>query len=670
MSRRIRHIVHQWEQEQSISTTSTSTTADKATTTITTTTITTPSPLLLEGVFGDVMRVVEEVVVKGEVKKDKEEEEEEVIDVERWVALGEMMGVEAQAIATSLCHDILKHHQHHHQEATPSLVVRVMEITEVPHYLVVDELSSQLASKPLCDGGGDNGGVVVVVEYIIASHDSQLITTLAARTTTTKRPPNLRLRYLLLKPLHHHQNGRRQQLLPHDDLDDMAMDAIIVNDWVRTGSKAWWSGGGGGEREVEVEGMMRGLMDSLVGLHLVEGGKVVVRGFAPRPLWPSWLSLLLSSQNEEEEEDSVVTSSQEDIEGGLETTRRVLDVYGEVEVVERGGVKMLVCCPKGLVMTSSHPKPSPRLVVVVSDTRERGSVLKAAINAVRPHVVVEVMCLGPADVNKEEEEVVVSSEMMEKSLTDILHHSGRSSILLEGIVFLGGLSDTSVVGEVAFHRLVKLSQALNRLCPLIQDLHHDHDDDGGNSSGGGSSSSSSSSGPTTPVDVWVVTEGVYVGKIRPQQSVLQGLISALSEELDNTTYTLRHADMSDAVADMVRLASLVGGERRKAIEKTYAIDEGGNVVVPRYHPVDKESRLSEVMMPTDSHRRFVADVDPKKDGGLSSSSSSGGSGGGIALRFIVEEMDDPQDDEVQIDVHAVGVNFRDVMVSSSLLPEK
>ena len=58
---------------------------------------------------------------------------------------------------------------------------------------------------------------------------------------------------------------------------------------------------------------------------------------------------------------------------------------------------------------------------------------------------------------------------------------------------------------------------------------------------------------------------------------------------------------------------------------------------------------------SDSELRYVADVDAEYRSV------------GLSERFILEAMELPGDDEVQVDIHAASVNFGDVMVRLQLV---
>lgn len=51
----------------------------------------------------------------------------------------------------------------------------------------------------------------------------------------------------------------------------------------------------------------------------------------------------------------------------------------------------------------------------------------------------------------------------------------------------------------------------------------------------------------------------------------QGFITALHRELDTSSYTVKHADLSDARKELANLATLVVD---RAQERTYTVDEG------------------------------------------------------------------------------------------------
>ena len=90
---------------------------------------------------------------------------------------------------------------------------------------------------------------------------------------------------------------------------------------------------------------------------------------------------------------------------------------------------------------------------------------------------------------------------------------------------------------------------------------------------------------------------------------------------------------------------------------TYAIEKGG-IMVPRYNAVNKLEIRSQNVSADDPKLTYVAEIEKQTTPGK------------IGVKFCLHEVPPPQDDEVTVDVYAAALNFRDVMIALSLLPEK
>ena len=378
------------------------------------------------------------------------------------------------------------------------------------------------------------------------------------------------------------------------DVKDVSFDVVMLNDWSRSGAAAW-SGKGHTPEDV--------FMDKF-GRHLAPQAQVIVRGFGARAIWPALLFSLGAGQLKVDLKDPVNVSA------SLTKASECLAGYGSTvstPLVDEG-TKVVLC-----TMPSFIPLRHSR-VLIVTDHVERAAAFEAKLRVVQPDVITDRICFdgdeGPDDLK----------EALIDRLALFLPSPGQQSI-----IFIAGIGDTSPIGEVGFQRLLEVSRLLNEeeTRSLLADC--------------------------LPVPFWVVTEGAYFGRLRPEQSSLQGFTLTLSEELSRTTFLVKYADMSDA-NEMGLLAELVLSECR---EQLYALDHG-HLKVMRFHRIDSEAILKEEVCPTDIQRRFVADCDPGASGGV-----------GMGYRFIIEPIPQPGEEEVQVQVYAAGINFRDVV---SLLP--
>jgi len=156
-----------------------------------------------------------------------------------------------------------------------------------------------------------------------------------------------------------------------------------------------------------------------------------------------------------------------------------------------------------------------------------------------------------------------------------------------------------------------------------------------------------------PKSLWLVTNGVYVGEIKPAHGVVQGFSTVLKSELNGVA--TKHVDLAALGTGMGPLAQLVVAN---AHETTYAVSEAGQILVPRFNAVDKVAARSQSVLANDSKVSFFADVECQNTPGK------------IGANFRLQELPAPAADEVTVDVYAAALNFRDVMIALSLLPEK
>jgi len=454
-------------------------------------------------------------------------------------------------------------------------VIRIMEVAEMGCHLVLDELCAQ-----------DDLPSGVVVEYFVASHDANVVKALSSQPP--KLPPGLVLRYMLW-------SGGSKLL----EMGDMTLDALILNDWPRCGSGAWLVS----DEEHPIDNMVETLRRAFS-----PQARVFFRGFGASSPWASALCELLGLQEHKEQQDN-------DLQQVIQTNQQTLAVHGEVTAwpCGNGAVTILECQMPGMICYQ------PTRMLVVTDTVQMGDDFQRAILGYQPEggSVFDTLCLNADNDNMDPEEL---QKALEATTTD----GPNSNMPLTAIVFLAGVSDSSVVGEVAFQRLLKLCNALNKIAPSIQKLN----------------SKDVSNGQTVTA-LWIVTEGVNFGNIRPSQASIQGFVSSIAREM-NPIFVVKHLDMSSVSSeDLTKAAELVLSRPR---EMTYGIDKG-QLKVPRFQRVDHEAILTTTVLPSDTTKRYCAEPDRTAKGI------------GLNERFVVFPMADPADDEIQVEVHATGVFF-------------
>jgi hypothetical protein len=160
----------------------------------------------------------------------------------------------------------------------------------------------------------------------------------------------------------------------------------------------------------------------------------------------------------------------------------------------------------------------------------------------------------------------------------------QSQPRLRAMVFAAGLEDATPTGQAGFMRLVRFSQALLLATAEIRKAWGpDHKE-----------------GPP----LWVLSEGVYGGQIRPNQGTLQGLTNVLSSELNEMVPRL--VDLGHAATDLAQAMALVAGGAR---EKAYSV-VGGRVRVSRFRSLDRD-RIRTAMLKPSGPASFIAS--PYKD---------------------------------------------------------
>jgi len=435
----------------------------------------------------------------------------------------------------------------------------------------------------------------VIIEYFVASHNAALLKSLVVRSITI--PKNIRPRFLLLK----------DELRPMG-FEGKLLDAVIVRGWAGKGRSAWSAVQGD---NVEAASKLVEMFKD----NLKPEGPMLISGFGNKGEWPDFLSKLgMEGMVDEEDVDK---------EQALISAKEAFAQHGTASVLALGGdngcVPVLHCLPIPSKLNISHR------LLVIADTIARGRRIREEIVKMYPLMVCTLVTLGPGQ--------MISDEANNDEMARIIHSNlQENSLPLSGIVFMAGLCDESPIGELSFQRFMKVSQTLDKLKDTIKPMF--------------------SPGMDT-LPLWIVTEGVYVAPFRPQQSILQGLVSPLVQELDHLL--LHHIDMSSVDRHMAQLAALVV---KRAPEQTYVIDEQGQVKVSRWHATNAKEELTREVLASERRRRFVVEVDREADSRR------------MPHHFVVKDIMPPGDDEVQVEVHAASLNFRDIMVALNVLPEK
>jgi hypothetical protein len=541
--------------------------------------------------------------------------------------VGELVTAEQAAMAkedqATLGSDLLN-------KGEPSVVVRVLEIAEADVITVVERLSH------LRDAVGPD----VVIEWFLGSHNAALLGRLGRRLSR-EPPAGLRFRQLLLPA-----DGA-----PVAELKDTTFQAMIVDDWTRSGAATFaLENSDKGSAAHEVMRVFSPL--------LVPGARVLVRGLVPEPLWLRIVSQASSAPMTLASSDSVDVTAQ---------WRDALEVHrGQLvsqEIGDAGAPTVL----QGA--TSSGMCPQPGLYVVVASSEEQGRVVASEMLDAAPGAEVKVLVVHEDSSAEDVKEVLIRlltvrpsrSEGVNKTVETCLkinnldiatvatedefcsidsdvsmdsdeptppEEGEQSQPRLRAMVFAAGLEDATPTGQAGFMRLVRLSQALLLAMTEIRKAWGpDHKE-----------------GPP----LWVLSEGVYGGLIRPNQGTLQGLTNVLSSELNEMVPKL--VDLGDAATDLAQAIALVAGGAR---EKAYSV-VGGRVRVSRFRSLDRDRIRTAVLKPS-GPAAFIAS--PHKDHcrGMTFEAKQPGQ---VHAFLIQRELSPPGPGEVLVDVKAPGLNFR------------
>jgi hypothetical protein len=298
-----------------------------------------------------------------------------------------------------------------------------------------------------------------------------------------------------------------------------------------------------------------------------------------------------------------------------------------------------------LAMRYNGPPATAGRYLIVSDDGRATQELQDLLLASHRDTLVDVILVGEenarlSDDATVEEYVDVLTSVLGPVSEDEAASPAEANAIKElkrrpfrGVIFTAGMHDTGEIGERGFTRLLTLAQGLQKCGDALKALKQ-HE-------------------LAEPPSLWVVTRGAYVAPIVPSQGTLQGLTTVLCSELYDLV--TKHVDLH-SFAELPALATLILHDAR---EKSYTIGQGGAVAVARFNAVEKKDARSLRVSASDKAHCFFADLGT----GLTVP-------GELNVAFRLQTLPPPKDDEVTVDIHAAALNFRDVMIALSLLPEK
>ena len=419
-----------------------------------------------------------------------------------------------------------------------------------------------------------------IIEVFIGSHDMKVLNLVAGSMGATEA--GLRVRKILLPAL-------------PLELADYAFDIVAVHAWNASG-KAVWEQNSSSSSDISPEA--KPVLHTLTTLEsfMTPGAQVLVMGV----------------------EDSV------DKQAWIETLQPFAsDVISSSTLVAARMVHLIPSAPR-------------TFVVVAEDTALAAHLTQHLGMLAGPQCRTVVLTCGSHPMAHLQDSAKAWGSTLCKTLKGISADAG-----FQGLIFLGGLNDETVLGTNAFSRLAKLCQASMACEQQITQLLAGS---GGARQGG---------------HLWVVTEGAYAGQIRPNQGSLQGFTFVIAHELP--TLEARLIDLgTESAKGMMRVQALAKVAEILAYtprEKVYLVSNG-NIRVPRYFPLDVPVRRSRMIPPTDPKIAYCCDVSKE----LSTP-------GQINVLFQAYAVPAPGPDQVTVDIHAAALNFRDVLIAINMLPE-
>jgi acyl transferase domain-containing protein/NADPH:quinone reductase-like Zn-dependent oxidoreductase/thioester reductase-like protein/acyl carrier protein len=477
-------------------------------------------------------------------------------------------------------------------------VFRVFEIAQEATETVVEALSRlELPAH-------------IIVEYFVGSRNSGLLKSLA--TKINRRATNIRLRRVLINDM------------LFNEIKDITFEAVVFDEWTRSGAAAYAEG--------RFESPAANALEALR-TFMMPGAPVFVRGLYDLPLWVPLISLASASQL-----PLINTLSAE--EAVADWTQQLL-AHGKVHSTEVGATCVLIG-EQGPAL----PRASSRYLLFV-DKQSHGEEFGRLLRLDHALAEAEVVLVGESGQLTDESTADDYAALLAKVLApqtgeelpeggDIAHEEEDvpNGTPFKGVIFFAGLHDTSVIGDVAFSRLLKLAQGLLKNGDLLKTLR--------------------GSELAEPNSLWVITKGAYVGDVCPAQGTVQGLATVLCGELPDMV--TKHVDLASSNSkDMRCLSKLVVEDSR---EKSYTVMNGA-AQVARFNAMDKTNARAMQVLATDPKLSYFADI-----------TSAASVPGEINVTYQLRDVPPPKENEVQIDICAAALNFRDVMIALSLLPEK
>lgn len=420
-----------------------------------------------------------------------------------------------------------------------------------------------------------------IIEVFIGSHDMTVSNLVAASMGATEA--GLRVRKILLPALAR-------------ELADYAFDLVALHAWHASGKAAWEQGSSSSSSSSSCSAA-KPVIHALTTLEsfMTPGAQLLVLGVedSDKQAWTEMLQPLAS------------------------------DVISSSTLVAARMVRVITSAPRTFIVVAEDPALATQL------TQHLGTLAGPQCHTV-------VLTCGSNPKAHLQDSAKAWGTVLGKTLEGISADAG-----FQGLVFLGGLSDKTVLGTNAFSRLAKLCQASMACEQQIATLV-------AGSGGGGREG-----------HLWVVTEGAYAGQIRPNQGSMQGFTFVIAHELPALEARLIDMGTGDAKGTtreqaLAKVAEILAYTPR---EKVYLVSND-TIQVPRYFPLNVPARRSRMVPPTDPEIAYCCDV--SKD--LSTP-------GQINVLFQAHAVPVPGPDQVTVDIHAAALNFRDVLIAINMLPE-
>jgi len=418
-----------------------------------------------------------------------------------------------------------------------------------------------------------------IIEVFVGSHDMKVLNLVAGSMGATEA--GLRVRKILLPAMAR-------------ELADYAFDVVALHAWHASGKAAWEQGSSSSNSSSpEAKPVLHAL--TTLESFMTPGAQLLVLGVegSDKQAWTETLQPFAS------------------------------DVTSSSTLVAARMVRAIPSAPRTFLVVTEDPALAAQL------TQHLTSVAGPQCRTV-------VLTCGSHPKAQLQDSAKAWGTALGKMLEGISADAG-----FQGLVFLGGLSDETVLGTKAFSRLAKLCQASMACEQQIATLV-------AGSSGGGREG-----------HLWVVTEGAYAGQIRPNQGSMQGFTFVIAHELPALEARLIDMGTDEAKGTtraqaLVKVAEILAYTPR---EKVYLVSND-TIQVPRYFPLNVPARRSRMVPPTDPDIAYCCDVSKE----LSTP-------GQINVLFQTHAVPAPGAGQVTVEIHAAALNFRDVLIAINMLPE-